>query len=294
MKPLSEENPATDLKPFCEKGACGYKNKESEEIEVPLIYENAKDFSEGLARVKQNGLYGYIDTTGTLVIPCQFQDALRFIEGMAAVMVGATWGFINKAGKMVIKPIYSRLISFSEGLALVKKDDKWALFSTTGENLSGFIYDDADGFENGLSAVSKDIEGKTMYGYINDSCDEIIPFIYSTAQKFKYGKAVVSKSNHYGIIDVEGNTVIPFEYTGFNASYDYNVIAAADNFSKWGLISFNNKKLCEFSYDYIFEFENGYAVVLLNHKYGVIGTDGKLVADTVYKTKEDALAAINN
>ena len=35
MKTLNEEKHDTDLKPFKEKGACGYKNKESEEIEVP-------------------------------------------------------------------------------------------------------------------------------------------------------------------------------------------------------------------------------------------------------------------
>ena len=48
MKPLNEEKHDTDLKPFSEKGVYGYKNKESEEVEVPCTYENAKDFSDGL------------------------------------------------------------------------------------------------------------------------------------------------------------------------------------------------------------------------------------------------------
>lgn len=151
MKSSKQEEHTTDLKPFRSNGACGYKNKESEEVEVPCIYENAKDFSEGLARVKQNGLYGYIDTSGSLVIPCQFKDALRFIGGMAAVMVGASWGYINKVGKMLVKPIYKRVLSFSEGLAPVKKRNKWGYIRTDGEQVIPFKYDIADPFCDGMA-----------------------------------------------------------------------------------------------------------------------------------------------
>ena len=121
-----------------------------------------------------------------------------------------------------------------------------------------------------------------------EAYQNIVPFIYSSAQKFKYGRAIVSKNNMHGIIDYEGNAVIPFNYTGFNPSYDYNVIAAADISSKWGLISFENKVLTPFEYDYIFEFVNGYASTLKNGRYGVINTQGVVVVPNEHKTAEDA------
>ena len=43
----------------------------------------------------------------------------------------------------------------------------------------------------------------------------------------------------------------------------------------------------------IFEFENGYAVVLENHKYGIIDTEGNIVVDVVHDNQEQAKNYIN-
>ena len=48
-------------------------------------YEDASAFYEGLAAVKQNGKWGYIDETGKTVIPFQYDLALQFSEGKAVV-----------------------------------------------------------------------------------------------------------------------------------------------------------------------------------------------------------------
>ena len=98
----------------------------------------------------------------------------------------------------------------------------------------------------------------------------------------------MSKGKMHGIIDYEGSVVIPFEYTGFNPSYDYNVIAASDKNGKWGLIGFDNKPITPFVYDYISEFENGYATVISNGKHGLMDENGKIVVPAQYKTSEEA------
>lgn len=48
-------------------------------------YEAASYFSEGLAPVKQNGKWGYIDQSGAVVIPFQYDRAYDFNEGYAIV-----------------------------------------------------------------------------------------------------------------------------------------------------------------------------------------------------------------
>jgi hypothetical protein len=50
-------------------------------------FHYAYDFSEGLAKVKVDGKYGYIDTTGKLAIAPQFHYAYNFSEGLAKVKV---------------------------------------------------------------------------------------------------------------------------------------------------------------------------------------------------------------
>ena len=60
-------------------------------------------FSEGLASVKGEGSYGYIDKSGRFVIAPQFQEAQEFSEGLAWVKTfqGKT-GWIDKSGRWAI------------------------------------------------------------------------------------------------------------------------------------------------------------------------------------------------
>lgn len=235
----------------------------------------------------KDNMFAVISADGTLVTDFKYLYMEDFQNGMSLAYVDG-YGFVNHKGEEVIECVHQ---DFKQGTALsffLKKDGKWALFSPLGENLTGFCYYDAGSFSNGLSAVSVMTDIGKRYGYVNDSGDVIIPYIYTNALEFKYGKAIAAFGTKFGIIDVENRTVIPFIYAGFNPSYDYNVIAAADEDGKWGLISFNNERLTAFDYDYIFEFEDNYAYTLKNGKYGMIDTSGNVVAETVFENKDDA------
>ncbi|MCL1866927.1 MAG: WG repeat-containing protein [Oscillospiraceae bacterium] len=103
------------------------------------------DFREGLAMVeigdwKEDSKSGFIDESGQVAIPLKYNEAADFSEGLAAVMVGSAymthedfiesgykWGFIDKTGAEVIPPLYdwvesgmdSRRGGFSNGVAVV-------------------------------------------------------------------------------------------------------------------------------------------------------------------------------
>lgn len=55
-------------------------------IEAMHQFDELYPFSEGLAAVKKDGKFGYINTKGDLVIPCQFDKSCAFSEGLAIVM----------------------------------------------------------------------------------------------------------------------------------------------------------------------------------------------------------------
>lgn len=78
-------------------------------------YDQIDAFSEGLAAVRRDGKWGYINLKGEEVIPCQFSNDFppgQFSEGLACVVDDRTeadkklWnkrvGFINKQGEWVI------------------------------------------------------------------------------------------------------------------------------------------------------------------------------------------------
>lgn len=61
----------------------------------------AFQFHEGLHPVMKNGLYGYIDAEGTMVIPEQFQAADSFRNGLAMVLHEGKYAYIDHDGTIV-------------------------------------------------------------------------------------------------------------------------------------------------------------------------------------------------
>jgi len=89
-------------------------------------YDDAKPFGvEGYAAVKKNGLWGFIDTSGEVVIPYQFEDAQSFGQHLAAVRVGEFWGYISLGGKIVIEPEFLQAKGFGNGSAPVLTERGW-------------------------------------------------------------------------------------------------------------------------------------------------------------------------
>jgi len=91
-------------------------------------FEDARPFSaEGYAAVRQNGLWGFIDTDGNVVIDFKFDDALSFGQHLAAVEIDGLWGYISIIGQVVIAPEYLEAKSFSNGSAPVRTQRGWQI-----------------------------------------------------------------------------------------------------------------------------------------------------------------------
>ena len=108
---------------YIKGGKWGYMDKTGKEI-IPLKYDFAWPFHEGLASVELNGKFGFIDKTGKEVIPFKYVYAESFSEGLAVVRVGSyiggKYGFIDKIGNVVISLKYDFVGSFFKGKAMVK------------------------------------------------------------------------------------------------------------------------------------------------------------------------------
>ena len=62
-------------------------------------FDSVSDFYKGLARVKQDNKWGYIDKTGKEVIPCKYDVAIFFSEGLARIKLNGEYSYIDKTGK---------------------------------------------------------------------------------------------------------------------------------------------------------------------------------------------------
>ena len=81
--------------------------------------------------------YGFVDKKGKEVIPLKYDYAKNFSEGLTFVILNRKWGFINNEGEEVIPLIYdvfydTKDLKFSEGLAKVILIGKWGFVDKNG------------------------------------------------------------------------------------------------------------------------------------------------------------------
>ncbi len=93
------------------EGKWGYINEKREEV-IPVIYDQAGNFSEGLAVVKLNGESFFIDKTGKRLFECVYDTFWSFCNGLGTVRKSGKCGFINRQGEEIIPLIYILLLRF--------------------------------------------------------------------------------------------------------------------------------------------------------------------------------------
>ena len=192
-----------------EKGKYGFKLRSTDEIVIPLKYDDAYHFREGLAAVKLNGKWGFIDKTDKEITPLKYDDVQIYGmgEGMVAVEFNDRYGYIDHTGKEVTPIKYYYVDPFVEGLAGVALNG-CGFIDKTGKEVIPLKYDSVGCFTEGLAKVKLN----NKWGYIDKTGKEVIPFKYDDASYFCGGKAKVMTKNIFGIdkefyIDKNGNRV---------------------------------------------------------------------------------------
>ena len=167
------------------------------------LYSCSNKDSNLLLPMVVDGLYGYIDEPGKVVIEPQFKYAGIFSDGLACVKTHEGYGYINKRGKMVIAPIFDNAGDFSDGCAVVQLDQKDYFINNRFSGKQDLItvgFSWTRGFSEGLAAV--EINGK--WGYVNTNGEMVISPEYYEACSFKDGLARVKTSDS----DLDGWTYI--------------------------------------------------------------------------------------
>lgn len=134
------------LIPSKKEGRWGYTNTAGKMV-IPYKYDAVSDFSEGLAVVVHNDMYGAIDTTGKTVVPFKYDHLDNFSDGLALFTKDGNGliGFVDSKGYEAIEPIWDMGLGFSEGLAAVgvtfDGGYKWGFIDTTGKVVIKLQYD---------------------------------------------------------------------------------------------------------------------------------------------------------
>ena len=178
-------------------------------------YDKIDDFNEGLAKVKLNGRYGFINEEYEEVIPVVYNACGDFSEGLAACVKNGKVGYVDKNGKIVVPFKYDEpthlldyYAQFYEGRAQVRLNGKFGFIDHLGNEVIPLIYDFAGIFSEGLAEVDKDCK----VGFIDHLGNEVIPLIYDGATQFSDGLAGVKKGDSWGFINRYNEIVIPYKF----------------------------------------------------------------------------------
>lgn len=122
LSAISAANEALELVPDC-SGAfqlCGYREKGGMTLRIAQRFEIAQPFSSGLAAVRIDGQWGYIDSAGKTVIEPRFKAAGPFSGRYAEVRIGAASGIIDRSGRVVVPAQFDRILPFSNNTFLAQ------------------------------------------------------------------------------------------------------------------------------------------------------------------------------
>lgn len=179
----------------------------SNELIIPFTHLYLGAESDGLIHAQDltTGLFGYYSHSGKLVVPFKYEKANAMSSGLGAVRENNLWGFIDKTGKMVITPQF-------DGTKNSYSDD-W---------LSDFDLDFGYNFYGNYATVKRN--GNT--GLIDKSGKTIIDFQYGSLALYEQDKFLIAskcdgKNCIYGVLGLNGQTIISFEYSYVEVASGY-------------------------------------------------------------------------
>jgi WG containing repeat len=184
-------------------------------------WEEASVFSEGLASVKDNNKYGFIDTLGKTQIDTKYAIVSQFTKGAAIVKLNNELFLINKKGEPLGTAKYEAAGVPDNGTFPVQKDGKAGLIDSKGNTIIDFKYNSILYMSEDRVWAAKD--GK--WGLLDNKGKPLTEFIYQAAYDFKDGFARVVLNDKIGVVNKSGKLVVPAEYQSIGSIYKGTVIA---------------------------------------------------------------------
>ena len=282
------------------------------DIEVPFVYDAVFFFSEGLAMVMKDDKWGAINTKGDIIISLEYDDITPVENGLYLVEKNEKVGMINTNGEIEIPIEYNRpFMKHSDNIIMISKDEKVGYIDKQGNVLIPFEYDLCI-YNDGYILACKN----KKWGMIDINENIMMPFTFDWMCFFGNGmellktetlsngtlsftpesNIVVLKDSQYGIIDRQGNIVVPIEYD--EITYISNNLAGIKKGDKWGVVNMERNIVLPIEYDEITYISNNLAGIKKGDKWGVVNMEGSFVIpieyDSIQKTKAGKYLKVEN
>lgn len=224
---------------YSDGGKKGYATPDEEPVFGSKKWDEASPFSNGFAKVgKKTGStvkYAFIDETGKELTGFDYVDAGEFSDGMAWVQKekDGLFGYVNSTGELVLPAQYLNNWDFRNGRALISnkkfnrymglsRDIVYGYINIAGDTVIAMDNFFGGTYGNGMAPVLNKSE---RYVYIDTSGNPVFDKSFDNADEFAHGIAPAAKNKKWGFIDTTGEFVIQPAYDSYKFVYRYNSIS---------------------------------------------------------------------
>lgn len=268
---------------FKENGLYGFIDENGKVI-VPPKYSFAENFSEGFAGAfKEDDRYVYVNAEGREVIQ-RDSCGKKFHDGYALAWFDdeGFWGFIDEKGNTVIEPQFDEeyTAGFREGLVDVCKNEKWGYIDKKGQVVIPFEYDWTYPFSEGFAIVKQ----KRKKFFIDRNGEKLKTvkciIVEPAAGGFREGLAVVKFGKEYGFINTNGEQA--FEQLFESASGFRDGLSAVRKDGKFGFIDTKGEYVIAPQFEVADSFYRGISTFKKGDQWGLIDKNGSVIKEAIY------------
>lgn len=258
---------------------------------IPARYDNAGQFFEKCAIVKQNKKYGLIDSTGKLLLPVIYDNIDTRSLGEKiwfTLRTGDKNGLADPAGKLILPVKYDHISFEMEGAYAIAVEGNTIVKITKDGTVQQSTKSELQELEKiGMVNVEGDPNGDFIKPYtLNNKKGflvhgkgakmDSIPAIYDEIDEINIYQNIlrVKKDGLWGVIGPKNNIIFPFLYEEMGSASPGLNLYSGKKGGKSGILNPNNEILVPFEYDrFYFTNDDFWCISYQNGKQGIIVLD---------------------
>lgn len=239
-----------------------------------------QNFRDNATLICDNCSWGYIDSSGTILINPQYEELKAYRADHAVVKFNEKWGVVNKKGKTVV-PFHYDAIDFLKGVQqpLLKvhiQSYQYGLLDTMGRIAVEARFEEVGTFSEDRLAVQQN----GLWGFVDGEGELIINCQYQQVQHFSEGKAAVKKNGKWGFIDRNGRQILPFQYGKVGNFKNGLFWSTTDGGNSY--FDENGNLVIAGPFDVAYDFEYDVARIVEDQKFGLIDRNGNYIIRPKY------------
>lgn len=244
-------------------------------IILPIIYSEITPLYNNIIRVKTLSInkseliekYGLIDSEGNFILDTtQDQIEKERYSSYIKYRKNGLEGLLTNEGKPFVAPIYNNIERFNNGYAIVKKNFLLGLINKKGKEIIPTQYKVL--YPDSKRGLIKAMDSTNKWGYINYNHKVKMKFVYDELVYINGDAYFFKLDGEYGLMTSKEVVFKKFKYKKMYKSGDFYVVEE-NNLS--GIIDENGNILLPIKYAYIKDahdfYQHGYCKVRINGKY---------------------------